>query len=293
MGLGAVLSRVFGVPVNRLNASARSGQSAGQPTIHNNTRYFYLGPDVAITRLIDGHHLFVDPQDESVSSHLIAHGFWETWIHSVVWSLVQPGDRVIEVGANLGYYTIAMALKVGAQGSVVALEANPRLAALVQRSVDFNGYGDRVRVVPKAATNDPGPVSFMVSRRNSGGGHSGVAPGHVTPGMEEVRVDGVKLDDLCDHADFIRMDAEGSEPLILRGAERLLQNPKITVCLEWDTYQMGGRADVHELVMWLTTLGFKFWKIETTASLTPVSPADMATLAACDVVMSRTDPRFS
>ena len=80
-----------------------------------------------MTRLTDGHHLFVDTRDRTVGTHLIAHGFWEQWIHHVVCQLVRPGDKVVEVGANFGYYTIALAVMAGCEGHVTAFEANPRL----------------------------------------------------------------------------------------------------------------------------------------------------------------------
>ena len=255
-------------------------------------RYFYLGPDVALTRLKSGHMLYVDPQDESVSAHLIAHGFWEEWVHSVLRSLVSPGDRVIDVGANLGYYTVALARSVGVDGSVIALEANGRLAALVQRSVDFNGYTDIVRVIPKAASDQPGIVSFMTSRRNSGSGHTRVAESSMGGDVVAVEVDTVRLDDLeMETADLIRIDAEGSEALVLRGATRLLQNPNIVICMEWSVVQMRSRSSVPEFIDWLSSMGFQFWKIEETATLTPVPAEKMTKLGHCDVVVSRTPPR--
>lgn len=263
-------------------------QDKPEPPQPPKTRYFYLGPDVALARLSDGHHIFVDPQDETVSAHLIAHGYWEQWIHHVVCSLISPGDRIVEVGANLGYYTIAMAVMTGPTGHVTAFEGNPRLSKLVERSISFNGYGDRVTVRSQAASDRAGPISFSLSRANSGGGHAAVHPGWAPEGMDQVEVDGVRLDDVIEgEIDFLRMDAEGSEPLILRGAERLLRNPSIIVVLEWDIVQMAGRTSVEEFASWLARMGMKFWRIEHDTSLTPVTAEKLAILSACDLVMSR------
>lgn len=252
------------------------------------TRYFYLGPDAALTRLKSGHLLYVDPQDEDISAHLIGHGHWERWIHHVVLQLVHPGHHVVEVGANLGYYTVAMARRVGSDGSVTALEANPRLAGLLRRSVDLNAYNGRVRVLDQAAADAPGRLSFVTTRRHSGGGHTRVVESAIGAETEVIDVESVRLDDLgVERADFIRLDAEGSEPLILRGAERLLQNPDVVVCLEWSAIQMQCRASMPEFVGWLAGQGFRFWKIEETAALTPMEAHQMIDLNGCDVVMSR------
>lgn len=264
------------------------------PPAFAGTRYFFLGLNVAMARLEDGHHIFVDPHDRTVGSHLIAHGYWEKWIHHTVCRLVSPGDRIVEVGANLGYYTLAMAVMVGPDGHITAFEGNPRMCRLTRRTLEFNGYGNRVDVRNQAATDVAGTLTFSISRTNSGGGHASVHPGQVPPDMEQIEVEGVRLDDAIEgEVDFLRMDAEGSEPLILRGAERLLQNPNLTVVMEWDVFQMSGRASVPDLVDWLTGMGFHFWRIEHTAVLTPVAAADLPTLSACDVVMSRNAPALS
>lgn len=133
--------------------------------------YFYLGQDLGLTRLNSGPMLYVDTRDEQVCAGIIAHGFWEVWVAAVVTSLLRPGDRVVEVGANVGYYTMLIADCVGAQGQVTSLEANPRLVGLIEKSIRVNGFGERVRLVHRAAMDTPGTVDFVSFRTNSGGGH--------------------------------------------------------------------------------------------------------------------------
>ncbi len=255
------------------------------------TRYFYLGPDLALTRLRNGQHLYVDPQDDSISAHMIAHGFWEPWIGKVVAALVRPGDTVVEVGANVGYYTLMMAGRVGPTGSVTALEANPRLANLVRRSLLFNGHGAHAQVIGCAAMDRPGTIGFVTSRSASGGGHTQIQTTELQGDRTLVDVQAVRLDDLgLETVDFIRIDAEGSEPLILRGAERLLRNPDLVICMEWSVMQMRSRAPVPDFVDWLTAQGFRFWEIDRGARLVAVSAVEMLSLHECDVVVSRSEP---
>lgn len=251
-------------------------------------------------RLKTGHMIFIDPQDEVVSAHLIRDGFWEPNVTRVVRRLVRPGDSVIEVGANHGYFTMVMTRAAGDDGRVIALEANERLAALARRSVTFNGYGHRVRILAKAAADRPGSLAFITSRRLSGSGHALVPESALGEDQVVTTVEAVRLDDLLhpsahfagdepgpDRVDFIRMDAEGSEPLILRGAERILANPDLIICMEWSVVQMRSRVCVPEFVAWLTAQGFRFWRIEMDAALTPLPSEAMAEIAHCEVVVSR------
>ena len=270
---------------------ATAGGSGVPDATAGSQRYFTLGQDLGIAQIQDGHYLYVDPMDEAVGAHLIARGYWENWIHKVVCALVRPGDRIIEVGANFGYYTVAMARLAGPEGLILAFEANPGLAELVRRSVNFNGYRATVEVVAMAASDRAGTLSFATSRRNAGGGTISTTPGALGPDSVLVTVETVTLDSVApDDVRVIRMDAEGSEPLILRGAARLLQRPDIVVCMEWDVVQMSARADVPELVEWLSSLGFRYWRIQHDSTLLSIAAGDMPALPACDVVMARAAP---
>lgn len=259
---------------------------------HQANRYFYLGAELAMVRLNSGHMLYVDPLDEHVSANIIAHGHWETHVHHAVLALIRPGFRIIEVGANIGYYTLTMADAVGAEGFVTAFEGNPRMAGLVQRSVLLNGYASRVHIVPKAALDQQGHIDFVVSRRNSGGGYVSIWEQNPYDDGETLKVEAVRIDDQdVERVDLIRIDAEGSEPFILRGAEAVLKtNPDIILCLEWSVIQMGSRTSVPDFVNWLDGLGFRFWKIDFDSRLIPMSLDDMIVSPAADVIAARKLP---
>ncbi|MCK6104983.1 MULTISPECIES: FkbM family methyltransferase [unclassified Brevundimonas] len=253
--------------------------------------YFYLGDGLALTRLNSGHFIYVDPLEESVCAHLIAHGTWEPWIAKVVLSLLAPGDRVVEVGGHVGFYTIAMAHSVGPRGSVLSFEANPRLAALAAKSVRINGYAPWVQIVQKVVSDTVGTLKFSISRQYGGGGHVYVGDNALGVDTQVLEVEAIRLDDLnLPKVRLLRIDAEGSEPLILSGAHALLQQPDIILCMEWDVVQMRSRADPQEVAARLGLMGFRFWRITTKAELLPVKADDLGDLASCDLIVARSDP---
>lgn len=254
-------------------------------------RYFYLGPDTALVRLMDGHYLFVDPQDETVSTHLIGRGYWETWVQKAIAAVLRPGNRAIEVGSNTGVHTMTMARAVGANGRVTAVEANPRLAELLARSIEYNGYAGRIGLYKGAANDVDGELVFQTSRRNGGGGHTLVYENIFGAETITVRVPAARLDTMVGNpVDFIRLDAEGSEPQILAGAANHLANPDILICMEWDAFQMNLRTSVPAFIESLTETGFRFWRIETDVTLTELSPEAIAEAPHCEVFVSRHQP---
>ncbi len=261
--------------------------------------YFYLGRGLGLTRLNLGRLLFVDTRDEHVCAGIIAHGLWEDWGTAVVSALLRPGARVVEIGANVGYYTIVMAGRVGPEGHVTALEANPRLVRLIAKSVQVNGFGDRVSLIGRAAMETPGVVDFVAFRTNSGGGHVPAVVGaayDVEPDeIERFQVEAVRLDDLaCGRVDMIRIDAEGSEPFILRGAEALLKaNPDVVICMEWSRPQIDSRTSSANFIDWMAGLGFQFWRIGPPTGLTPLTRADLLDLVHGDIVAARNLPELS
>jgi FkbM family methyltransferase len=255
--------------------------------------YAYLSPDVALSQLYDGHFVFVDPADEQVAPHLIGRGYWEMWIDQMIRRLVHPGGRVIEVGANHGYYTLIMASLVGATGRLDSFEANPRLARLVSRSVEFNGYANWAVVHALAAGDQAGTVQFATWRHQSGGGHLHVETNTYADDTTTFTVPMVRLDDAVADGpvDLIRIDAEGAEPLILAGAQQILRrSPNIRICMEWAVGMMSHRADVNRFIGDLRGLGFRFWKIEFDSSLTELTDEALQGLELCDLVIARSDP---
>ena len=276
----------------REEGASAAGRLAQRSAAAGAPQYFYLTPDLALTRQTNGLLLYVDPQDETMSAHLIGYGYWEPNVYAVIASLISPGDVVIEVGANVGYYTVAMGVMVGSGGRVHSFEANPRLAGMVERSAYINGLKDWVTVHAKAVLDVPGSIRFERSRKRSGWGHVSQWSHHAFDDSEVLEVEATTLDSLgLTRVDMIRLDAEGSEAFILRGATAVLAaNPDIIICMEWDTIQMGGRTDLPAFAAWLGDQGFRFWRIGNDSRLSEFPIDQAATIMTCDVVISRRRP---
>lgn len=166
--------------------------------------------------------------------------------------LLRPGDAFVDVGANLGAYTILAAAVCGA--GVVALEPHPDNYSRLMENVECNGVGGRVEAVMAAAGRTPGRLRFA----GSGTTCHLVAPGEAAPDAIEVPV--VTLDSvLGDRAPtMIKIDVEGFEAAVLAGAASVLRSPKLRVIVA-ELMGTGGRygADEAKVAGDLADLGFE------------------------------------
>jgi len=149
-------------------------------------------------------------------------------------SLVRPGDVCIDAGANAGHYTFALATAVGAAGRVIAVEANPEFASLIDRSAKLNGFDRFVAVERRALWSSSGEtMRFFLSTNPSNSGTSSLVNHGVYVSPEvSIEVATVTLDDLTrerqiDRVRLLKIDVERAEDHVLRGARALLSAKRV------------------------------------------------------------------
>ncbi|MBN1421928.1 MAG: FkbM family methyltransferase [Planctomycetes bacterium] len=134
---------------------------------------------------------------------------------------VRPGDVVIDIGANIGYYTLLAAGRAGESGEVIAFEPDPRNFAHLKRNVRLNGYRN-VTLHKKAVSDRTGAGKLHLSETNWGD-HRIFAAG---PERPSIGIEIVRLDDLLPayrgRIRVVKMDIQGGEGLALRGMRELL-----------------------------------------------------------------------
>ncbi len=206
--------------------------------------YYYLGGNRALTQLSNGLPFFVNTNDKGIASWIILIGRWETFVDTVLTRLCDPGMRVLDLGANLGYYTVKLAHLVGETGHVLSLEPNPELVPFVQDSIAINGFDQRVRLEPVAAAAEEGNRELHFNELNMGGG-SLFGPSHL-PGGRQTQVRTATLDALIEGQpgfDLIKIDVEGWEPEVLRGMSQTLarsQHASIVTEVSWGHWSRFG-----------------------------------------------------
>ena len=202
----------------------------------------YVGGGRVLLKTRNGFKMYVDGADISIAPHLILDGVWEEWTESALRTLVKPGMTVMEAGANVGYFTLVTARAAGVKGSVHTFECDPDLATLARDNVEINGLHRIARVIEKALGEKAGRVTFYRTDRHRGGGSivAGLEqiPHNPTDQRTALDVEITTIDDYCAAnslaPDLLKLDAEGAEPAILRGARKLLASSRaLTIVMEF------------------------------------------------------------
>ncbi|MGB3615615.1 MAG: FkbM family methyltransferase, partial [Elainellaceae cyanobacterium] len=120
----------------------------------------YLGNRQALTHTSWGGKLIVNTDDISLSPHLLSEGKWEPWVTRVFQQQITPGMTVVDVGANIGYYTTLAASLVTQTGHVYGFEASPDLSRILWKNANINGMSDQVTVVNKAVYDRTTTLQF-------------------------------------------------------------------------------------------------------------------------------------
>ena len=238
-----------------------------------------------------GQRIFLDVADLGITPHIAMTGIWEAAVERLLRRMLQPGQLVIEVGANVGYHTLVMAEAIGPGGHVHAFEAHPRTAALLAATLAVNGLNPRVTIHAAAALAIAGEVEFAEHPTHCGAFHLAAATTPVSF-TRRIRVPCIVLDDVLDAGSgpvhLVRIDAEGSEPLALRGAANIIaRSPEIILVTEWSPIMMGFHADVAGFADWLLDQGFAAGRILPDSSLEPLHRDALVAADHMDVVFRR------
>lgn len=161
---------------------------------------------------------------------------WEPSETAYVTSRLRAGDVVLDIGANIGWFSLVAAKCTGKSGRVHAFEPHPQTAAMLKRTVAENDLRSQVSVWEFALSDKWGKADLNWGRGtdNPGGAFLGAAGATERGKFESVAVTTAPLDELLPEVapDFIKIDVEGAEARALNGAKRAIRNRRPAVLSE-------------------------------------------------------------
>lgn len=156
----------------------------------------------------------------------------------IIRQLVRPGLAAIDIGANIGYYTLMLVSYVGREGRVFSVEPEPDNLLELQRNVERNQLSN-VSVVAAAAAHREGVVGLA----------KGLNGKVVDQPKAELSVRAVPIDSLeCPNTGFIKVDVEGYELPVLLGALRVIEHQRPNLFVEVHPPFQTNKADTGEVM---------------------------------------------
>lgn len=191
------------------------------------SRSTYLGDHTALCNVLGEILMYVDTRDVSISPHLMHKGIWEAWVTLAIGRYVKRGMYCLDIGANMGYYSLLMASS-GAR--IEAFEPNPRLADLMKRSISVNGRNNNITLSKLAISDISERTALHIPKTLHGGASIVYAPedSYAVPCTTKT------LDNIITESpDFIKCDIEGADIRAWRGMRRVWESaPNLVLCIE-------------------------------------------------------------
>jgi len=185
---------------------------------------------------------------------------WEPAVAEALRENATPGDVVLDVGAHVGIFTLALSKLVGPEGRVVAVEADPVNARFLRRNV-MRSHCDNVIVLDVAAADRTGVVKLSRSiEENTGDSRTY----EVATAGEVLEVPALALDDvLSGPLHLVKIDLQGTDHVAMRGMSRIIRECRPTIVTEyWPDAIRAYGDDPVKVLSWFRELGYSWTALE-------------------------------
>lgn len=194
----------------------------------------YIGNNRMLISTIWKGTLIVPADDLSLMPQLALSGAVELPLTQYLINHMKPGQTAVDIGANVGYYSVLFGMLVGTQGQVIAYEANPEIVHYLNDSLSINYLHDRTIVHNKAVYSQNKAVSFYANEKFKGNAsiqkHNETYFQHYKEEVQSITIPAERLDLLYSSVpriDLLKMDIEGGEYHAFLGMKEYLTQRSI------------------------------------------------------------------
>jgi FkbM family methyltransferase len=195
-------------------------------------------PNPRTVKLRSGPSIYVDPS-EHLSLLIYYLGTFEPYCLPHLRRYATKGTTVIDVGANIGVYTLESAVIVGPDGGVISIEPAPPHVSAIKSNLQINNLGN-VHVIEAAVSDAPGQATLTLPKgANLGMFTLGGAPTDLSFSVKLRTIDSIVAERCPRRISVIKMDIEGSEYRALLGAERTITTYHPAILIELNDLALG------------------------------------------------------
>ena len=188
-----------------------------------------LDPERVIESETDVGSIWLERDAELMTPSILELGRWADELTALMRVALRPGMTFVDVGANIGYFSVLGSKLVGPEGRVLCVEADPANVAILRANLWKNNC-QNAQVLPVAAWESETELSLVPNQ--AGGAGTAVDPGWEPDRAE--RIPAFRLDQMIDgRVDYVKVDCEGTDDRVVTGAEGLIRaNPSLLLTVE-------------------------------------------------------------
>jgi len=233
----------------------------------------YLGPNRALVKIASGEHVCVDTNSMDSIDYLLDFGI-ENHVAPVFRRFLTPKSVVLDIGANVGFYTVTAGSWVRESGQLFSFEANPHTFGLLRRSVYANKLlnNHRIRLVNALVGAEPGKGTLYFNPEELGRATM-TDSDHWGGGRQSVEMPIISIDETLPPGlvvDLVKIDVEGHEPFVLKGMEKVIaRSPNIRIIIELFDHMVERTFGARRFAEYIDDLGFTMLRIGENGSLQP------------------------
>ena len=222
--------------------------------------------------------MIVDSTDLIITPQLVVYRQWEPELSQLLWNSCGSDTVFVDVGANIGYFTVLAGSRIhaGGSGRVIAIEPNPECCALIERNLVINWSMSRIELHKIAVGAQSGEVWLSAPTDRAANAHLSFGE-EETSSERRFRVAMQPLDAVVPEGlsvDILKIDVEGHELSVFHGAHRVItQSPNIKIIMEWSQKQMEeAGVSVSALQYKLKSLGLVARRLPSSKTLNDITP---------------------
>lgn len=244
--------------------------------------YFKSNPEGIIKVNFENNELYVNSRDIGVALSLIRYGIYEEFETQKFKELLCPDTVLIDIGANIGYYTI-IASNIIKKGKIYAFEPEPNNFQLLVKNIKTNEINNAV-ALQNAVSEKTGQMKIYIDEKNLGN-HS-LSASNVKSNSNFIEIETITLDTFFEFDKttniVVKIDTQGAEGLVLKGATKFLRRSNVTIFMEfWPNGLTNMGTNPLNLLKNLEDLGYQIEVIDDqNKSLIKMNPDDILKL--CD-----------
>ncbi len=199
-------------------------------------------PRNAVSRDLGGYVVYMRPEDLDIGAVIASGGDYEPQVAAVIKEYAKPGSTVLDIGANIGFFTMLAASLVGEDGRVIAVEPLDKNLQLIYLALAQNGF-KQVEVLPFAAANSTSVLAAHTTVRTSNAEIKEIdhAQKHelftISRPLDSVLKDLTRLD-------LVKIDIAGSEPIAFAGLMNTLSRLQPVVVTQFHPQALERNAKV-------------------------------------------------